>query len=393
MTGRKTRTMPDIWRMDSGDAPPPSGAFIAVVPGEAAPLFPLDLPARLRDGIRNQVARQQVENLLQDSLDAVELRVNRPGRDGAAAALVVTAERARDWRDRLSEQGRRVAALLPDYLVLPVVAEGWALRCLPEGDRVLARLGPADGFAAGLPVALAQLRAVLARSGAPQHVYLCDSPVPETLRSVLEATSAEIHAGWPDEAALLGHGEADFNLFRDPAADRMAVRRQVRRWRGPMAAMAAGLAALAAALWIDGARIEAAAQRQRDAATEVARAAFLPSGPILNLRLQVGRVVAERQAAEATPAQGVGSMDVLHAAAQVLAQSPVTLRRVTRTAGTPLRVELEVGDFAALEQVVARLNGGATRARVVNSSAEADARVAALVEILAAPGAAERGLR
>ena len=95
MTGRKTRTMPDIWRMDSGDAPPPSGAFIAVVPGEAAPLFPLDLPARLRDGIRNQVARQQVENLLQDSLDAVELRVNRPGRDGAAAALVVTAERAR----------------------------------------------------------------------------------------------------------------------------------------------------------------------------------------------------------------------------------------------------------------------------------------------------------
>ncbi len=152
-------------------------------------------------------------------------------------------------------------------------------------------------------------------------------------------------------------------------------------------------AALAAALWIDGARIEAAAQRQRDAATEVARAAFLPSGPILNLRLQVGRVVAERQAAEATPAQGVGSMDVLHAAAQVLAQSPVTLRRVTRTAGTPLRVELEVGDFAALERVVARLNGGATRARVVNSSAEADARVAALLEIVAAPGAAERGLR
>ena len=142
MTGRKTRTTPDIWRMDGGDAPPPSGAFIAVVPGEAAPLFPLDLPARLRDGIRNQVARQQVENLLQDSLDAVELRVNRPGRDGAAAALVVTAERARDWRDRLSEQGRRVAALLPDYLVLPVVAEGGL-----DADH-LRRLAPVTDFVA-----------------------------------------------------------------------------------------------------------------------------------------------------------------------------------------------------------------------------------------------------
>ncbi|WP_417525318.1 type II secretion system protein GspL [Marinovum sp.] len=388
MTRRNTSSGPAVWHLDGGAQPPAKGAFVAVVDGEAAPLFPLDLPRRLRDSVRGQIARQQVETLLQDGLDGLELRVNRPASDGASAALVVAADRAAHWRDRLRGQDRRVTALLPDYLTLPVVAEGWALRVDSEGPRVLARLGPVDGFAAPLPVALAQLRAALARKdGPPRQVYLCDSPAPEALAALLADTGAEVHAGWPTAGAGPDPEALAFNLFRDPAADRRAVQKLVRRWRGPLIAGFAGLAALAAALWIEVQRIDTAARQQRAAATELARSAFVPSGPILNLRLQVGRAVSERQADRQSPTQGAAPLDVFHAAAGVLAQSPARVRRVSRSSGAPLRIELDVSDFAALDRLVTELNTGPIRARVVNSSAEAEARVLALVEVVSAPGA------
>lgn len=384
MTRRSRTHGPEVWHLDSHDPPPAKGDFVAVVAGEAAPLFPLDLPVRLRDSVRSQIARQQVETLLQDGLEGLELRVNRPAKDAASAALVVAADRAAGWRDSLKGNDRRVTALLPDYLVLPVVAEGWALRV--AGDRLLARLGPTDGFAAPLPVALAQLRAALARKdGPPRLVYLCDSPPPEALAALLKDTGAEVHPGWPEGSTVPGQEAIDFNLFRDPAADRRAVQQLVRRWRMPLISGFVGLAALAAALWIDVQRIDAAAGTQRAAATELARTAFVPSGPILNLRLQVARAVSERQATQQSPAQGAVPLDVLHAAAEVLAQSPAKVRRVSRSGGAPLRIELDVADFAALDGLVAQLNGGPIRARVVSSSAEAEARVLALVEVVSAP--------
>ncbi|GAB4267554.1 MAG: hypothetical protein Kow0013_17620 [Pararhodobacter sp.] len=50
---RKANAVPTFWHLDGG-APPPSGGFVALVPGADAPLIALQLPAALTGRARDE---------------------------------------------------------------------------------------------------------------------------------------------------------------------------------------------------------------------------------------------------------------------------------------------------------------------------------------------------
>lgn len=370
-TSSKSQTLP-VWSL-SDPQDPPRGPYIASLPGERAPLYRLDLPDSLRETARQQVARSELESVLQRGIEGLEFRVGQLG--GQGAAVVVDHALAVDARTRLN--GRHPPrALLPDYLTLPALPDAWVIHV--EDGRVIARLGPKDGFAAPLPAALLQLGTALRGSDLPTRVHVT-GPVPPGLSALLTAhdltPSTEPVDPWapgPDELA--------FNLLRDPAADLREMRQVVRRWRVPMVAMFAGLAALAAALWIETGSLRERAQTIRAASVQVARAAFIPNGPILDLRQQVGRVIAARQEASART-ERTGAVDLVFFASEVLTNRAVPVSQLQVTRRGAVRLDVSLPDFAALESLVAELNGPAARARVVTSAVNPQSGVTAELEL------------
>ena len=57
----RSRPALPLWRL--GEGAPPAGAFVALVPGDDAPLIALTLPAALAGAARLEVARRQVHDL------------------------------------------------------------------------------------------------------------------------------------------------------------------------------------------------------------------------------------------------------------------------------------------------------------------------------------------
>ena len=82
--------------------PLPGAAFVALVPGERAPLLPLDLPDGLRGPARESVARRQVSDLLGLAGDEIELRPGHGGPDRGVwhSTMVVWTAEIATWRAR-----------------------------------------------------------------------------------------------------------------------------------------------------------------------------------------------------------------------------------------------------------------------------------------------------
>lgn len=378
MTTRPSARAIAFWHMTGPAQMPPDGAFVALVPGECAPVYPLDLPQSLRDTVRQQIAHSQIEGLLHEPLTDLDIRVGGGGRD--AAALVVQADLANKWRQQLAPVEGRLRAVLPDYLALPVVEDAWVMQVADDQTpRLLVRFAAQDGFSAPLPLAVAQLRARLRLVPAPDRACIMGQ-APPALRQLLEDAGIEL-ADLEPEGAALAHGELAFNLYRDPAADRRDMATVLARWRMPLGLVLAGLMAIAGALWVDTDRLKAAAAARQTAAIQVAREAFLPQGPILNLRQQVGRVIAQRQSFNTAAGQQTGPLEILNMAAGVVVAQGAIVRRVQQTQRNPLRLELAVSDFAALERMTAELGAVGIGSRVVTSSAEPGAGVVAMLEL------------
>ncbi len=350
----------------------PPGRHVALVPGAEAPLLALDLPPGLKGAARERVARRQ----LQDTLGGAGLEM-RPFAGGGpdeswSRAIVAETRRVDDWRKRA---GKGCRAVLPDYLGLPAASDIWTLSA--RDGHVSARLGLRDGFSSEAALATELLATELAGAGPKAVLALGD--LPQELIALCAQNGVRVYHDAADLARdglpqpqVFAHGELAMDLRADPQAARARLRRRVLPWRWPLAA---GL--VAAGLWASGhliaiQAIEAETARQRAQAVEIARANFVPSGPILDVRAQVSRALADRQARIAEAQAQVSPLTVLsNGAVEVFAAgAEAELVSFGPVNGTTLTIR--VADFAALDALLARLAGAGVQAELLDSRAGAD---------------------
>ena len=346
---------------------------IVLVPGEEVPLFALDLPAGLRGLAREQVARRQLAGLLGAAAagDGLELRPFAPAAAKArsqtpgAWTRVLAADAA--WLAGLQALPGR--AVLPDYLSLPAAEGVWTLAAAPD-SRILARLGPADGFAAAAPLGEAMLKRALETGPAPRALLL-QAPLP-ALRAlaqerdipVADSPAAVAALGLP-QPQLLGHGELACDLRRNPMAARAQLAARVLPWRWPALA-----AALAAVLWSAGqliaiSRLEAETQRLAAETGALVQQQFTGGAPVLDARLQVSRALAELRGAAA--GSGPDPLDMAARTAEAAAASGGQTERLGYRDGDGLTLVIRLPGFAAADALAAALGEAGLQAALTDS--------------------------
>lgn len=403
-----------------------SAETVITVPGSQIPLLHLALPPGLRGQAREQVAKRQLADqtgLGQNSLslrpfvpqqaDPIRPRQKR-GFDSWTRVLAGDS----DWLHSLQDLPGR--AVLPDYLTLPTAAGIWSLTLeqivappvppvpdsgpesgpqsgplsgLQSVPLLVARLGPGDGFSARPALGLAMLhQALQAPPGtAPQAIlWLGSSEAPELAEITAAARAhdiAVIHS--PAEAKALdlppperfAHGELACDLRHNPMAARARLATAVLPWRWPLlaACLAAGL--WAAGQWVELTRISAeiAAQTARNQA--LVRAHFVPSGPILDARLQVSRALAELQRNSAAAGAHLDPLELTGRLAQGVTAAGLRPDLLSYRAGEGLLLALRLPDFAAADQLAETLRAAGLSPSLTESRVD-EARRGVYVEFV-----------
>lgn len=358
------------WNKENADAT--ALRNVMLVPGADVPLLRLDLPTGLRGQAREQVALRQMRDEVGLSGDAIEIRPFAPNdsSDTWDRVLVANASLMSQWRQMA---GPECIAVLPDYLGLPAAPRLWVLSVSQGQAR--ARLGVNDGFAVEEQLLPDLLLAALndPRVDQPEAI-LCGDPLAAEIVELFEKKSIRLVT---DAAALkaldfevprvLAHGERQFDLRSDPRAARARLRRQVLPWRWPLL-----LAILTACLWA-GDRVaqtqslQDAAQAERAEATRLARAHFITSGPILDLRTQVSRALAEQTAATASWQGRVSPLALIGQAADVVAAQKARPELLNYEPATGLNLIVRVSDFAAVDRLEAALRAAGLEATVTEA--------------------------
>ncbi|WP_323769597.1 GspL/Epsl periplasmic domain-containing protein [Antarctobacter sp.] len=362
--------------------PAPRGRYVALVPGEAVPLVTLDLPNGLRGRAREQVAQRQLADMLGADAASLQLRPFAPEGMAETWSKVMLAERAQvaKWR---GQTGGRCAAVLPDYLALPVSEGVWTVVGTP--DRLRVRFGPGDGATTTEGALCLQAARLVAAGHAPDRVLRFGAPLP-----AFEGWLAQ--AGIPLETdptkagsaplRAFSRGELTLDLRADPQAARTRLQRQVRAWQWPVLT-----GAVAAALWaatqltvIRAVEEETATVTTR--ALQATRQNFVPAGPILDMRVQVARVLADERAALRASNDDVSPLDLFADAAPVVSGAGADLQSVAWEPSGGLRLVLQAGDFAAVDALVDALGAEGLRVTVRDARlAEDSGRVTADLEI------------
>jgi general secretion pathway protein L len=280
--------------------------------------------------------------------------------------VIADREAVADWRRRAGPSGAACRAVLPDYLGLPAAEEMWTVA--QDGDHVRVRLGPGDGFTAEDDLA----RLVLGRTleADPPTAILALGGAADWLAEM--ARSAEIPlATTVEEAARRGlpvaetlrHGELALDLRADPRAARERMRRAVAPWRWALVAgaLAAGLWAAAELVRLDALRAEI------DTVRAQVRDVFVPAGPILDVRVQVTRALADRQAAAGSASARPDPVGLLRTMSEVVATTDARTEEIRFVAGEPMRLTATLGDFAAADALVAELRAAGLRADLVEA--------------------------
>jgi general secretion pathway protein L len=379
----------------TGDAPPPRAPFVASVPGAAAPLVPLNLPAALKGQARDRVARRQ----LRDAYGGTEAGLDiRPARLGSAPdlwtrLLITDAGDRRDWLRALGVFAPQCRAVLPDFLCLPAAPDLWVIETTATG--VIARLGPEDGFAAEPDLALALLQEA-ARTGMPRAI-LRNGPARAEIDTFLTAQNLPICS---DPADLTTHGvtaparfaynELSLDLARDPGAERAEMRGILSRLGLPFALAVLGLAGWIAAAMIETGTLTAQGLAYRQNAERILRQVMIPTGPILDIRSQVAQTMDRARTARSEVENEARPLDVLRRAGAVLGNHETTITRVSYQPGAGLVIDLQITDFAALDALVADLRMAGTEARVAQSITRENTGVDAVLAMAVTENGADR---
>ena len=347
---------------------------IGLVSGAEVPLLPVALPDALQGYAREQVAQRQVCDSLGAKAEAVEIRpfTGSGQKRNWNRAIVADPDSLKRWREIAGAGGR---AVLPDYLALPAADGIWVVS---GSDGMLqARLGPHDGFSATPAVATQLLRLALAEAETLPKALYAMSALPASIEAMFSERDVPVASSEADLQALdlepprrLAHGELGCDLRLDPRAARNRLASRVLPWRWPLLA---GLVALS--LWsatqilaINSFREEAA--RVRAATLQVVRESFGPDGPILDIRTQVSRALAEARVAASGQEDSVAMLDLMGLMTDVLMSEGAKPILLGYAADENIRAVLQVADFAAAETLAGALRDAGLDVRVVESRAE-----------------------
>lgn len=353
----------------SGTAP---GAHqVAVVSGADVPVFTLDLPPGLRGQAREQVARRQLQDRAGLTAETTQIRPIYAPKQGEKWSNVLIADSAllAEWK---ATAGTQCRAVLPDYLILPTATEIWTLAA---GDGMLmVRLGPDDGFTAQTDLALAMLEMHLGRVSPLPAAILNLGAEHDAVQALADIHKIPVITA-PDEAKALGldvpavltHGELEFDLRRDPQVARARLRKQVLPWRWPLlfALIATGL--WSAAQIIESRRIEARTAQLNTQTRELVRQDFIPTGPLLDMRIQVSQVLAERQLRAEGWQDDISALDLFATAAGVLSEQGVETDQVSTVSRTEVALDLTMPDFASVDRLANDLRAAGLTVSIVES--------------------------
>ena len=372
-----------IHPVESG-APLPDGPFVATVPGSAAPLLPLDLPPGLRGVARERVARRQLFDAgCGAGLDLRPARLGR-GHDAWVRMLVCDGAQRAEWAGQVAGAGKRCRAVLPDYLALPAAKGLWVIDAWDAGA-IRARLGLEDGFAAEPDLALALLQEAVREAPPAAILRLGASCAPlDAWLATLDVPVCAAPEALPEGVAppvRLGHGELGLDLARDPEALRAALRGNLRRIAAALVLALGGFGFWAASVQIETDRLRDQDLTYRRNAEALLRAGLVPSGPVLDIRAQVGAALGRARTQADDARDQARPLDVLRAAGEVLAAHGSRITRVSFQPGLGLVIDLEIGDFAALEALVTDLTAAGTGARVAQSVAREGRGVEAVLAL------------
>lgn len=328
---------------------------VAAVPGSDVPLLWLDLPAGLRGAAREDVARRQLRDQIGAAGDRVEMRPFAPKGGGEAWQRVLVADDRllQGWRE---QAGEGCQAILPDYLLLPAAPDVWTVQA--DNEAVVVRMGLEDGFAADPPMARVMLDRALDDT-TPKAVLLLGESA--DLAAVFAAreiacfhNADEVQAAGFARPELLAHDELLADLRADPRAARDRLRAALLPWLWPL-----GLGLVAAGLWatsqiIATRAVEAELARQQEATLQIVREHFVPSGPVLDVRLQVSRALTERQEQSRASQAGVSVLTLFGQVLQIVELAGAQALEFSFDSNK-LTAVLGLGDFASAEGVVAAI--------------------------------------
>lgn len=263
----------------------PRGPFILAVPGVESPIMDVTLPEGVHGEARRRIARQQIADRIGVPPDGIVVcPFDAAGGAAWTRVIVMDAQTLERWS---AEAGKACRAVVPDYLLLPAEPERLSVD-LRDGC-VVARIGDADGFSAPVGVAAR----IMARALAPLELRsaLVGHNVPGEVVAVIEGAGLDVRQGADVFPANLYQAEAPCDLRQAVAAS--GAPEGFGLW-----ATAAALALLAFAVWAASVFMETRAiERQRlalAAETEsVLRQGLVPSGPLLDVRTQVSRRLAD----------------------------------------------------------------------------------------------------
>ncbi|MCE8009872.1 type II secretion system protein GspL [Aestuariivita sp.] len=359
---------------DGSDPPVPELKGVRLVPGAQVPLLTLELPDGLRGQAREQVALRQLRDQVGLAGDRIEIRPYATPGEGEAWQRVMVVDKGSitGWR---AEAGPGCVAVLPDYLALPAAPDLWVLA--QQQGTIRVRMGVGDGFSAEPDLVPALLAAKLEEdAAAAPRAVLCPDPLPPGIAAFFEARGLPLVTGTQALAGLdvapprvLAHGELAADLRSDPRAARARLRQQVLLWRWPLV-----LGLVAAGLWaatqiIETGRLEAASEAQRAEATRLARTGFIPTGPILDLRQQVSRALADQRAVAAQWQGRVAPLALIRQAADVIAAEGAVPEVLSYDRALGLSVTVRVADFAAVDRLEGALRVDGLAVRVTQSQA------------------------
>lgn len=353
---------------------------VALVPGALVAVFSLDLPKGLRGEAREQVARRQLRDLIGLGHDAVQLRPfhDVQGSDSWSRVLVAASADIEGWCMQARDGCR---AVLPDYLALPTSPALWTVMGTDTG--YLVRLGPQDGFSAPLTLALTLIKRALTEAEERPRAFLLLGTGLQEVEAMAEAEGIEVHKD-PSAvgAQILAHGELDFDMRRDPQAARARLRARVLPWRWPVLG-----ALLAAGIWgttqgVVTRRLETQTTNLNTITMELVRAHFVPIGPVLDVRVQVSRILAQLQATNALQADPIsaGPLNLLGRTAEVLVNGQTQLKSANYTQTAGMAIQVILPDFEALDGLIAALdlaglNVDVAQSRASEHGTEAELRI------------------
>ena len=218
--------------------------------------------------------------------------------------------------------------------------------------------------------------------GADETVATTDPVVDESIVEVPVCDGdAALGAAGIAPPTRFAHGELALDLARDPEALRDALRTGLRRIAAALVLALGGFGFWAASVQVETDRLRALDRGYRTNAEEMLRAGLVPSGPVLDIRAQAEAALDRARArAEAARTQS-RPLDVLRAAGEVLTAHAPRVTRASFQPGLGLVIDLEIGDFAALDALMSDLVAAGAEARVARSVAREGRGVEAVLAL------------